>query len=41
MPTIERDAYFKYLEHKGQSGYRAAILVKEHNATLYSLLVAS
>lgn len=41
MPTIERDAYFKYLEHKGQSGYRAAILVKEQNATLYSLLVAS
>ena len=41
MPTIERDAYFKYLEHKGQSGYRAAILVKEQNAKLYSLLVAS
>lgn len=41
MPTIEKDAYFKYLEHKGQSGYRAAILVKEQNATLYSLLVAS
>ena len=41
MPTIERDAYFKYLEHKGQAGYRAAILVKEQSATKYSLLVAS
>lgn len=41
MPTIERDAYFKYLENKGQSGYRAAILVKKPADTLYSLLVAS
>ena len=41
MPTIEKDAYFKYLEHKGQAGYRAAILVKEQSASLYSLLVAS
>lgn len=41
MPTIEKDAYFKYLEHKGQTGYRAAILVKEQSAQLYSLLVAS
>ena len=41
MPTIEKDAYFKYLEHKGQAGYRAAILVKEQSAELYSLLVAS
>ena len=41
MPTIERDAYFKYLENKGQAGYRAAILVKEQGETLYSLLVAS
>lgn len=41
MPTIAKDAYFKYLEHKGQSGYKAAILVKEQSAPLYSLLVAS
>jgi hypothetical protein len=41
MPTIEKDAYFKYLEHKGQAGYRAAILVKEQSEKLYSLLVAS
>lgn len=41
MPTIAKDAYFKYLEHKGQSGYKAAILVKEQSATHYSLLVAS
>lgn len=41
MPTIERDAYFKYLEKKGQGGYRAAILVKKATDTLYSLLVAS
>lgn len=41
MPTIEKDAYFKYLENKGQSGYRAAILVKKPADTLYSLLVAS
>jgi hypothetical protein len=41
MPTIEKDAYFKYLENKGQSGYRAALLVKKPNDTYYSLLVAS
>lgn len=41
MPTIAKDAYFKYLEHKGQSGYKAAILVKEQSASKYSLLVAS
>ena len=41
MPTISNDAYNKYLENKGQAGYRAAILVKEQGETLYSLLVAS
>lgn len=40
MP-ITKDSYFKYLEHKAQSGYRAALLVKEQSATLYSMLVAS
>jgi hypothetical protein len=39
--AITNDAYFKYLENKGQAGYRAAILVKEQGETLYSLLVAS
>ena len=41
MPTIERDSYYKYLEHKGQAGYRAAILMKEQGSQFYSLLVAS
>lgn len=41
MAITDKDAYFKYLEHKGQSGYRSAILVKEQGETLYSLLVAS
>ena len=39
--AIEKDSYYKYLEHKGQAGYRAAILVKEQSAQFYSLLVAS
>lgn len=39
--AIASDAYFKYLENKGQSGYRAALLVKEPGRTHYSLLVAS
>lgn len=43
MPTIANDAYNKYLENKGQSGYRAAILVSETGDVEggYSLLVAS
>lgn len=41
MPITDKDAYFKYLENKGQSGYKAAILVKEQGDDLYSLLVAS
>lgn len=41
MSIIDKDAYFKYLERKGQSGYKAAILVKEASETMYSLLVAS
>lgn len=39
--AVTKDSYFKYLEHKGQSGYKAAILVKEQDSALYSLLVAS
>ena len=41
--AIGNDAYNKYLENKGQSGYRAAILVSETGdvAGGYSLLVAS
>lgn len=43
MPNIANDAYNKYLENKGQSGYRAAILVSETGDVEggYSLLVAS
>lgn len=43
MPTIANDAYNKYLENKGQSGYRAAILVSETGDVEggYSLLCAS
>lgn len=43
MPNISNDAYNKYLENKGQSGYRAAILVSETGDVEggYSLLVAS
>ena len=41
--AISNDAYNKYLENKGQSGYRAAILVSETGDVEggYSLLVAS
>ena len=35
------NAFFKYEEHRAQSGYKAAILVKEQTGTKYSLLVAS
>lgn len=38
---MDNNAYFKYQEHRGQSGYKAAILVKEAGASKYSLLVAS
>lgn len=43
MANISNDAYNKYLENKGQSGYRAAILVSETGDVEggYSLLVAS
>ena len=43
MATIGNDAYNKYLENKGQSGYRAAILVSETGDVTggYSLLCAS
>lgn len=34
-------SFYKYQEHRGQSGYGASILVKEQTATKYSLLVAS
>lgn len=39
--AITKDAYFKFIENKGQSGYRAAILVKLPTETKYSLLCAS
>lgn len=34
-------SFYKYQEHRGLSGYGAAILVKEQNEAKYSLLVAS
>ena len=37
----DKNAYFKYHEHRAMSGYRASILVKEQNDPFYSLLVAS
>jgi hypothetical protein len=41
--AISKDSYNRYLENKGQSGYRAAILVSEtgDEEGAYSLLVAS
>jgi hypothetical protein len=39
--ALTRDSYYKYLENRGQSGYRAALLVKTQGDTKYSLLVAS
>ena len=39
--AVDSNSYFKYQEHRGQSGYKAAILVKEQGETYYSLLVAS
>ncbi len=35
------DRFYKYQERRAQSGYKAAILVKEQNAEKYSLLIAS
>ncbi len=38
---MDNNAFYKYEEHRAQSGYKAAILVKLQTATKYSLLVAS
>lgn len=38
---IDNNAFYKHQEHRAQSGYKAAILVKEQNQAKYSLLVAS
>jgi hypothetical protein len=38
---MDKNAFYKYVESRGQSGYGAALLVKEPGATLYSLLIAS
>lgn len=37
----DKDAYFKYQEHRAMSGYKSAVLVKEQNDEFYSLLCAS
>lgn len=39
--AVDNNSFFKYEEHRAQSGYKAAILVKLQTATKYSLLVAS
>lgn len=39
--AVDSNSFFKYQEHRGQSGYKAAILVKEQSDTYYSMLVAS
>lgn len=38
---MNKDAFFKYVETRGQNAYGSAILVKEQNADKYSLLIAS
>lgn len=37
---MDKNAFYKYQENRAQSGYKAAILVKRQEDTLYSLLVA-
>ena len=39
--AIDNQSFYKYQEHRGQAGYKAAILVKEQQEPLYSMLVAS
>lgn len=44
--SVEKNSFFKYQEHRAQSGYRTAILVREASdttgvASKYSLLIAS
>lgn len=39
--TIDANSFYKYQEQRGQAGYKSAILVKEQDETMYSLLVAS
>lgn len=38
---LDNNSYYKYQEHRGQAGYRSAILVKRASETLYSLLCPS
>lgn len=35
------DMFFKYVESRGNAGYKSALLVKEHGEDKYSLLIAS
>ena len=39
--AVDNNSFFKYEEHRAQSGYKAAILVKNQIDAKYSLLVAS
>lgn len=38
---VDNNAFYKYVENRGQAGYKAAFLVKEQGETKYSMLVAS
>lgn len=38
---MRNDAFFKYVENRGQNAYGSAILVKKQDAEKYSLLIAS
>jgi hypothetical protein len=38
---MDKNAFYKYVESRGQSGYGAALLVKEPSEIKYSLLIAS
>lgn len=38
---MRKDAFYKYVETRGQNAYGSAILVKEQNQDKYSLLIAS
>lgn len=39
--AIDAQSFYKYQEHRGQAGYKSAILVKQQGEQFYSMLVAS
>lgn len=38
---MDNNAFYKYQEHRGQAGYKSALLVKTQSDSKYSMLVAS